>query len=144
MGCNGWRNMISSNFSMPIYQLEIKPLLFVEVNASILLHLSLCILLLIHFRQFGNLLAVRTRKLSIFQHSPFNNHHLFIAMLISTCSAIIIIYVPFFQQVFLTYPIPLEYWVIPIPLALLLLILDELRKLLARMYPQSIIGYMAW
>ena len=59
-------------------------------------------------------------------------------------AAIIVVYVPFFQDIFQTYPVSIEYWLIPIPLALLLLILDELRKLFVRLYPNSKLAYLAW
>jgi sodium/potassium-transporting ATPase subunit alpha len=94
--------------------------------------------------QLGNLLATRTRKLSIFQQSPLKNPSMFPAMLASICAAVIMVYVPFFQSVFDTYPIPWLYWFLPIPFAAALLLLDEVRKLLVRIYPQSLIATLAW
>jgi sodium/potassium-transporting ATPase subunit alpha len=94
--------------------------------------------------QLGNLLATRTRKLSIFQQSPFKNPSMFPAMLASISAAVIIVYVPFFQNVFETYPIPWLYWFLHIPFAAALLLLDEIRKLLVRLYPQSILATLAW
>src|ERR1051325_6299231 len=56
--------------------------------------------------QFGNLLSTRTRRRSIFQSNPFSgptkNLYLFGAMLISLMTALIILYVPFFNNVFNT------------------------------------------
>jgi sodium/potassium-transporting ATPase subunit alpha len=94
--------------------------------------------------QLGNLLATRTRKLSLFQQSPFKNPSLLPSMLASVSAAIIIVYVPFFQDVFETYPIPWLYWFLPIPFAASLLLLDEIRKLIVRIYPQSILATLAW
>lgn len=55
-----------------------------------------------------------------------------------------ILYVPFFNNVFQTAPIPLEFWFIPIPLAIGMLVMDEIRKLLVRSFPKSIIAKIAW
>lgn len=55
-----------------------------------------------------------------------------------------ILYVPFFNNVFQTAPIPLEFWFIPIPLAIGMLLMDETRKLIVRSYPKSFIAKIAW
>ena len=94
--------------------------------------------------QFGNLFATRTRKLSLFQQSPFENKHLFAAIFFSSAAAVLVVYVPFFQEVFQTFPISAEYWFIPIAFAILLVILDELRKLAIRTYPDSLLAKIAW
>lgn len=58
--------------------------------------------------QWGNLLATRTRKLSIFQANPFNpnspswNPWIIPAMLASLAFLFFFSYVPFFQNTFLT------------------------------------------
>ena len=83
-------------------------------------------------QQFGNALASRTRHLSILQHNPFarktRNLFLFPSMLISVISSIIITYVPWFNSVFNTAPIPWQYWFYPLIGALGLLLADEARK----------------
>ncbi|OBZ79410.1 Sodium/potassium-transporting ATPase subunit alpha-A [Grifola frondosa] len=77
--------------------------------------------------QWGNLFATRCRTLSIFQHTPALN-----------C------YIPWFQKVFQTRGVPVEFYFIPITFGLGLLFLDEVRKYLVRKYPQSIIAKLAW
>jgi len=58
--------------------------------------------------QWGNLLATRTRRLSIFQHNPFSstsgarNWWIPPAMLASLAFLFFFSYVPFFQNTFLT------------------------------------------
>src|SRR6266498_3943457 len=56
--------------------------------------------------QFGNLLSIRTRRISIFQSNPLSgptkNLYLFGAMLISLLTMLIILHVPFFNYVFNT------------------------------------------
>ncbi|KAF8962454.1 hypothetical protein BDZ97DRAFT_1662892 [Flammula alnicola] len=54
------------------------------------------------------------------------------------------LYGPGLQGVFLTTPIPGKFWGIPITFGLGILIMDELRKLIVRTYPKSIIAKMAW
>lgn len=99
--------------------------------------------------QWFNLLATRTRHLSIFQQPPlFNkqtqNVYLFIAMTIALGFALFFIYIPVFQTIFLTAPIPVEYYFIPMGLGLGMLMLDEVRKLLVRTYPKGILAKLAW
>ncbi|KAI9276500.1 hypothetical protein BC943DRAFT_284971 [Umbelopsis sp. AD052] len=103
---------------------------------------------LVIMQLFGNLFASRTRRLSVLQKNPFwgpsRNLRIPIAMCISIAIVIIILYVPFFNNVFQTAPIPLEFWFIPIPLAIGMLLMDETRKLLVRSYPKSFIAKIAW
>ncbi|CAG8572667.1 7033_t:CDS:10 [Acaulospora morrowiae] len=98
--------------------------------------------------QFGNLLASRTRRRSILQANPFygpkRNLYLFGAMTISLMTALIILYVPFFNNVFYTRPIPAEFYFIPLGFAAVILTMDEIRKLTVRTYPKSIFGMLAW
>ena len=98
--------------------------------------------------QFGNLLATRTRHLSFFQHQPWNrktsNKYLIFAILISLGLALIVIYVPFFNTVFKTRPIPVECWFIPIGFASWIFVSDEVRKLLVRKFPESFVAKIAW
>ncbi|KAJ1994536.1 hypothetical protein H4R33_000242 [Dimargaris cristalligena] len=97
---------------------------------------------------FGNLLSIRTRYLSLFQHPPiswppFSGHDLgarrpghnpviFISWAISIGLCLIIIYVPFVNNVFNTRPIPVAFFFMPIAYALGMLTLDELRKWMVR------------
>lgn len=69
------------------------------------------------FMQWGNLLATRTRRLSIFQHNPFwgPNRNLFVpcAMACSAAFVFFFSYVPFFQKAFVTRvsdKLPLRSW----------------------------------
>lgn len=102
---------------------------------------------LVMLQSFGNLYASRTRRLSILQKNPFwgpsRNLRLPLAMCISISIVVIVLYVPFFNNVFQTAPVPLEFWFIPIPLAIGMILMDEVRKLLVRTYPKSIVAF-AW
>jgi sodium/potassium-transporting ATPase subunit alpha len=53
-------------------------------------------------------------------------------------------YVPGLNKVFLTRPIPVEHWFLPIAFALGILLLDEARKTLNRAFPKSILARLAW
>lgn len=98
--------------------------------------------------QFGNLLSIRTRRRSIFQSNPFSgptkNLYLFGAMFISLITMLVILYVPFFNNVFNTRPIPVKFYFIPLGFAAFILIMDEIRKLLIRTYPKSFLDKLAW
>lgn len=98
--------------------------------------------------QWGNVLATRTRRLSIVQANPLwgpnKNWYLFIAMICSFLIAIIILYGPAFNIYLNTSPIPVEFWFIPFGWAALLLLADETRKALVRRYPTSILAKFAW
>jgi sodium/potassium-transporting ATPase subunit alpha len=98
--------------------------------------------------QWGNVLSTRTRRLSIIQANPLwgpnQNLYLFGAMLISLCIALIILYVPVFNSVLGTSPIPVAFWFIPFGWAAFIMVMDESRKLFARKFPNSIFGKLAW
>lgn len=67
--------------------------------------------------QWGNLLATRTRRLSIFQQPPLGpkttrNLYIFMAMGFTISILILIVFIPFFQNVFHTRNVAVEYWFI--------------------------------
>lgn len=98
--------------------------------------------------QWGNILAVRNRRLSIVQADPFTkkrrNPWLMLSMLISLSIAVFVTEVRGIQDLFGTAPVPLEFWFIPIPLALGLLFMDEMRKLVVRLFPKGPVAKIAW
>ncbi|OCF61244.1 hypothetical protein L486_00890 [Kwoniella mangroviensis CBS 10435] len=101
--------------------------------------------------QFGNLLATRTRRLSILQSNPFKwsdesqrNYWIIPSMIVSICFLFFFSYVPFFQNTFLTRGAPVEHIFIPFTFALALLLLDELRKYFIRRYPKRFLAKIAW
>ena len=116
--------------------------------------------------QWGNLLATRTRKLSIVQANPFNpngpswNPWIIPAMLASLAFLFFFSYVPFFQNTFLTrvghsrlmrwevgsdrQGVPVEHIFLPFCFAIGILILDEARKFLVRRYPTGFLARVAW
>lgn len=100
------------------------------------------------FLQWGNILAVRNRRLSIVQSNPITgerrNLWLILSMLISLVIAIFVTEVPGIQRLFSTASIPIEFWFIPIPLGLGLLCMDEIRKVIVRVFPKSFIAKVAW
>jgi sodium/potassium-transporting ATPase subunit alpha len=98
--------------------------------------------------QFGNLLSVRSKRLSILQADPFRaqrrNPWLLAGMLVSLSIAIFVTMVPGIQRIFGTASVPIEFWVLPIPLAVGILVMDELRKLVVRRYPNGPVARIAW
>lgn len=98
--------------------------------------------------QWGNILSVRSKRMSILQADPIRparrNPWLPLAMLISLVIAIFVTEVPGIQSLFGTASVPIEFWFIPLGLALGVLAMDELRKVLVRMFPKGPIAWMSW
>jgi len=97
---------------------------------------------------FGNLLGVRTRRLSFFQHNPFKkktrNLKLFLAMFVSCNAALAVVYWPVFQDLFNSREIPWRFWLLPFCFALGLVMLDEMRKVIVRCLPWRIARRIFW
>ncbi|KAH9219783.1 hypothetical protein DL95DRAFT_358479 [Leptodontidium sp. 2 PMI_412] len=99
--------------------------------------------------QWFALLALRTRRLSIFQHPPlFNrltqNWYLFPAMAFALVMAIFWLYVPKFQSVLGTTEVPVEHFFFPAAFGIGILFLDEARKWGVRRWPGGILDKCAW
>ncbi|KAH7030773.1 uncharacterized protein B0I36DRAFT_373954 [Microdochium trichocladiopsis] len=99
--------------------------------------------------QWFNLMAIRTRKWSIFQHPPlFNpktqNWYLFPAIGFAIVMAILWLYIPQLQDTLGLAPAPVEYWFLPMAYGAFLLISDETRKYFIRSRPNGFLAKMAW
>ncbi|PFH57210.1 hypothetical protein XA68_15377 [Ophiocordyceps unilateralis] len=99
--------------------------------------------------QWFNLMATRTRRLSIFQHPPlFNkqteNLYLFPSILFALAMAVLWIYPPSIQSVLGTAGIPVEYWFLPFTFGLWIIILDETRRYWVRRWPDGRVAKAAW
>ncbi|KAJ4332729.1 hypothetical protein N0V87_008155 [Didymella glomerata] len=99
--------------------------------------------------QLFNLLATRTRRLSLFQQPPlFNkdtqNWLLFPAMLFAIVMVFIFCYIPGLQNTIGTRQVPVEHWFLPAAFGFGLLMLDEARKYCVRKWPQGILARLAW
>ncbi len=82
--------------------------------------------------QIGNLFAQRTERTSAFRLSWFNNRMLWIGIVSELLIVSMIIYIPFFQQLFRTASFPLANWVFLFAWTPSLLLADEFRKVLLR------------
>jgi sodium/potassium-transporting ATPase subunit alpha len=98
--------------------------------------------------QFGGLLSVRNRRVSILQSNPLwgprQNLVVPAGMIGTVLVAVTNLYGPGLENVFGTTPIPGRFWGIPFCFALGILMMDETRKLIVRTYPKSIIAKIAW
>ncbi|ORX48828.1 putative Na/K ATPase alpha 1 subunit [Hesseltinella vesiculosa] len=98
--------------------------------------------------QWGNLLTVRNKRASILQANPIygkrRNLWLFVGCAISLIIALIVTEIPWFNSVMQTGPVPVRHWFLPIPLAVGILAIDEVRKILVRSFPKSILAKIAW
>lgn len=100
------------------------------------------------FIQYGALLSVRNRRMSILTSNPLwgprRNLAVPLGMIGTALIAVTNLYGPGLNRVFLTTPILGKFWGPPFGFALGVLIMDETRKLIVRTYPKSIIAKMAW
>ncbi|KAI0041569.1 sodium-potassium ATPase [Auriscalpium vulgare] len=96
--------------------------------------------------QWGNLLATRTRKSSILQQPPSwgINKTIVPAALTALAIGIFFSYPSFFHTIFKTHGIPAEYFFLPMAFGLGILMLDEIRKLVVRTYPNGFLAKIAW
>ncbi|KAK2049021.1 Na,H/K antiporter P-type ATPase [Colletotrichum somersetense] len=99
--------------------------------------------------QWFNLMAIRTRRLSLFQHPPVGNKqtqnlYLFPAIVFALLMAIFWLYVPEFQSALATAPVPVEYWFLPMSFGLGILLIDEARKFAVRRWPSGLLAKAAW
>jgi sodium/potassium-transporting ATPase subunit alpha len=98
--------------------------------------------------QWGNVLSVRSKRMSLLQADPIRparrNVWLPLSMLISLIIAIFVTEVPGLQNLFSTASVPIEYWLIPLGLAMGVLCMDELRKVLVRLFPKGPVAWAAW
>ncbi|EDU50209.1 MgtA, Cation transport ATPase [Pyrenophora tritici-repentis] len=99
--------------------------------------------------QLFNLLATRTRTLSIFQQPPIlnkatQNLSLFPAMIFAIVVAFIFNYIPSLQRTVGTRSVPVEHWFLPAAFGLGLLLLDEGRKYCVRRWPKGLLAKIAW
>ncbi|KAK2882743.1 hypothetical protein FQN49_000055 [Arthroderma sp. PD_2] len=98
--------------------------------------------------QWGNILSIRNKRLSILQADPIRkqrrNPWLAGAVLISLAIAVFVTQTPGINKLFNTAPVPIEHWLLPIPLAIGILCMDEFRKLLVRLFPRGPVARIAW
>lgn len=99
--------------------------------------------------QLFNLLATRTRRLSILQHPPLfrersSNPWLFAGMLFSILVTFLFNYIPKLQSVLGAGEIPVAHWFLPVAFGFALLLLDESRKWFVRGHPDSLLAKTAW
>ncbi|KAI8937735.1 hypothetical protein NX059_005435 [Plenodomus lindquistii] len=99
--------------------------------------------------QLFNLLATRTRRLSIFQQPPlFNkateNWTIFPAMIFAIVIAFIFNYIPSLQDTIGSREIAVEHWFLPAAFGIGILLLDEARKFCVRRWPRGFVARIAW
>lgn len=84
--------------------------------------------------QFVKAFNYRSDRLSLFQIGVFGNKWLIVAVLVSFAMTLPILYVPFLQNVFNAYPLPLEDWVIVLLSASSVFPVLEVSKLILRRF----------
>jgi sodium/potassium-transporting ATPase subunit alpha len=82
--------------------------------------------------QIANVFACRTQSDSAFKVGIFSNRVILLGIAIEILLSVFIIYHPWGNKVFSTYPLPLNTWLVLIPFMFLLFFAEELRKLIMR------------
>lgn len=82
--------------------------------------------------QIGNVFAQRTERISVFSIGFFSNNLIWWGIATELILLSLIVYVPFFQEIFGTAPFPLENWLFLFAWAPVLLVAEELRKAIGR------------
>ncbi|GAM28782.1 hypothetical protein SAMD00019534_119580 [Acytostelium subglobosum LB1] len=98
--------------------------------------------------QWGNILSVRNRRMSMFTDDPIRpkrrNYWLFLSWVCSLVIALIVTKAKPFQDIFQTRDVPIKYWLLPLPFALGILLMDDIRKLFVRLFPHGPVAWIAW
>ena len=89
------------------------------------------------FCQWVTALNCRSLTLSNFSLSPSRNPLLFVALAGVFIGLLFVLYVPFFQMIFRTVPLGLADWLIILSTGGILVLIEEMRKLIARSYSSS-------
>lgn len=115
----------------------------IQNEASSIYYVTLVIM------QWFNLLATRTRRLSIFQMPPIGrkasqNLYLGPAILFALLNVFIWCYIPKIQETINSTQVAVEHWFLPFAFGAAILILDELRKYWVRRCPTGIWARLAW
>ena len=93
-------------------------------------------------RQWFNLFALRTRRLSVLQHRP--NWYLGPAILFALVIALVFTYPQGLHDALGTAVVPAAHWFLPMAFGMGILLLDEGRKFLVRRNPKGLLAKMAW
>lgn len=128
-----------SHFSMSYGSYEDLPGVTDAINMSSSIYFNNLVIM-----QFFNLIAMRTRYLSLFQHSPLKNKFIFIVVPFALAVTFLVNYIPAIQNAMGTSQVPVEYYFISLGFGACVLIYDELRKYLNRKYPQGFLARIAW
>ena len=86
------------------------------------------------FCQIGMVLNCRTERESVFKIGLFKNKQINIGIIVELLLVVILMYVPFIQNVFKTSPVPIEGWIFLVCIPLPILLIEETRKYFNRHY----------
>jgi sodium/potassium-transporting ATPase subunit alpha len=81
--------------------------------------------------QVANIFACRSFRESVFRIGFFSNKLIFIGIATELILHLFIVYHPWGNEIFSTYPISAKMWLILIPFAFILFAAEEMRKIMA-------------
>ena len=99
--------------------------------------------------QFFSLMAIRTRRLSVFQAPPAYNKGtqnllLFPAMAFALCIIFVWLYIPGLQDTLGMSEVPVQFFFLPVAFGVGILRLDEARKTSVQRWPNGWVARLAW
>src|SRR5690606_32230636 len=84
------------------------------------------------FSQLGHVLAIRSNRLSLFKQGLCSNTPMLIALVVTVGLQLLVIYLPFFNEVFKTQPLPAEELLIVVATSSIVFWAVEIEKLIRR------------
>jgi sodium/potassium-transporting ATPase subunit alpha len=100
--------------------------------------------------QLGNLLSLQTRKIPFGaliegkRQWPVLGRHTVAAIIAEPAMVLFLLYVPFFNQVFGTAPVPGIHWLVAMAFGVAIFFVAELRKWCCVCYPEGWIARHSW
>ena len=87
--------------------------------------------------QIANVFACRSPRESLFSIDFFSNRLIFAGIAVELLLQLFIVYHPFGNEIFSTMPLSWRTWLMLVPFAVLLLVAEEVRKLIAKKIPSG-------
>jgi len=94
--------------------------------------------------QVANVMICRTRRQSAFRKGIFSNRLILVGILTELALACLIVYTPFSHKVFSTHSLSAYEFLLAVPFAVFILLMDELRKVYVRREHPFVLKYLSW
>lgn len=97
---------------------------------------TIALVTVVFMQLFGTLQIIRLRYLSVVEGFPFSknyqNYKIFLVIFIDLTMTMAVIHIPALSRIFKTRPLPWIFYILPVGYSLIMIAIDELRKLAVR------------